>query len=81
VLAGGQSAGLASLGDYGGPTKTHALLSNSAAIDAGDNAVALAYLLDQDQRGLDRIVDWDEDEFEARVDIGAVELAFDEVYS
>ena len=28
---------LAPLGDYGGPTQTHALLSGSPAIDAGDD--------------------------------------------
>jgi hypothetical protein len=86
-LVGGQSGGaainalLSTLGYYGGTTKTHRLLSGSAAIDAGDNAVALAYLLDDDQRGEDRIVDWLEDDLEATVDIGAVELAFDEIHS
>jgi hypothetical protein len=40
-------AGLAPLADNGGSTPTHALLSNSAAIDAGLNLVGAPY----DQRG------------------------------
>lgn len=39
---------LGPLRDNGGPTKTHALLSGSPAIDAGGNALAL----DEDQRGI-----------------------------
>ena len=63
---------LAPLGDYGGPTRTHALLPGSPAIDAGNNALAIAPdggSLDYDQRGpgFPRIV-------YATVDIGAVEL-------
>jgi hypothetical protein len=80
VLGTGVSAGLKSLGYYGGPLRTHALLSTSAAIDAGSNSVALAYGLTQDQRGKDRIADWD-GLGGMRADIGAVELAFDEMYS
>lgn len=81
VLGAGQSAGLAPLGYYGGPTMTHALLQTSAAIDAGDNAKALALSLMFDQRGddHDRIVDWD-GVSGPRVDIGAFELAFGELY-
>ena len=40
------------LGDYGGPTATHALASGSQAIDAGSNPAGAAY----DQRGLPRVV-------------------------
>jgi hypothetical protein len=71
--------GLAPLGDYGGPTKTHALLSFSTAIDRGRNDVAEAYDLDCDQRGFARRVDWP---FApgGSVDIGALELAVDEFY-
>jgi hypothetical protein len=36
--------------------------------------------LGADARGLDRFIDWDDD-LDARVDIGAVELAFDELYA
>ena len=36
-------SGLAPLADYGGPTKTHALLDGSPAIDAGDGSKATAY--------------------------------------
>ncbi|WP_152097082.1 right-handed parallel beta-helix repeat-containing protein [Lacipirellula parvula] len=50
VLTSLQNAGLAPLGDYGGKTKTHALLTASLAVDKGSNDVALAY----DQRGLPR---------------------------
>ena len=38
---------MAPLGDHGGPTRTHALLAGSPAIDAGSNPQALA----SDQRG------------------------------
>jgi predicted outer membrane repeat protein len=69
--------GLTALGDYGGAVPTHALLTGSDAIDAGDNSVALAYDLDFDQRGFDRFVDGDDDDDE-RVDIGAFELALGE---
>ncbi len=41
---------LSSLGDYGGETKTHALLPDSLAIDAGDAASCPA----TDQRGVNR---------------------------
>ena len=40
------------LGDYGGPTWTHALASGSPAIDAGSNPAGTTY----DQRGLPRVV-------------------------
>ncbi len=53
---------LAPLGDYGGPTLTHALLPGSPAIDAGANAGAPG----SDQRGLARVVN-------GTVDIGAFE--------
>ena len=57
---------LASLGDYGGPTDTMALLENSPALDAGDSTLAAAFV--SDQRGSLRIVG-------AGVDIGAFESA------
>ncbi len=47
-----QNPFLAPLGDYGGPTQTVALLPNSPAINAGNNANAPA----TDQRGFARIV-------------------------
>jgi hypothetical protein len=77
------SPGLTTLGSHGGPTQTHALLETSDAIDAGNNAVAVAYGLFQDQRGgeFGQIVDWDDDESVDTIDIGALELAFDEEYS
>jgi hypothetical protein len=50
------------LDDYGGPTRTHALRSDSPAIGSGNNAAGL----DVDQRQADRIYD-------ATPDIGAVE--------
>jgi hypothetical protein len=62
-------------------TWTHALEETSDAIDAGSNAVAMAYGLLRDQRGLGRFVDFDEDDEEHVVDIGTLELAFDEVYA
>jgi hypothetical protein len=56
---------LGSLADNGGPTLTHALLSGSPAIDAGNNA----YATDWDQRGpgFRRIVN-------GTIDIGAFEV-------
>lgn len=85
-MVGGQSGApaidprLSALGYYGGPTMTHVLLSDSVAIDAGDNAVALSFGIDEDQRGEDRVVDWDGVGGD-QIDIGAVELAVGEVYS
>jgi len=65
---------LAPLGNFGGPTPTHALLPGSPAINAGDNCVVLASgsggcmttPLTSDQRGLARQVN-------GTVDIGAFE--------
>lgn len=59
---------LAALGDYGGPTQTHAVLADSLAIDGGDEAT-LPLGLDYDQRGegFDRVKG-------DTVDIGAVEF-------
>jgi hypothetical protein len=53
VLSWVQSAGLTPLGDYGGPTLTHALLVGSPALDAGDDSLAPT----TDQRGDARPVD------------------------
>jgi len=58
-------AGLAPLGNYGGPTQTMALLPGSPAIDAGNNTLVPAGV-NTDQRGLARIVN-------GTVDIGAFE--------
>jgi hypothetical protein len=57
---------IAALALNGGPTRTHALLETSAAIDAGDDALASG--LTADQRGINypRILG-------ARVDVGAFE--------
>ena len=57
------------LRDNGGPTKTHALLPGSVAINAGDNSAASDAELSSDQRGsgFARIVD-------GTVDIGAFEV-------
>ncbi len=56
---------LGPLGDYGGPTQTMALLLDSPAIDAGNNALIPSGVT-TDQRGFDRIVN-------TVVDIGAFE--------
>ena len=56
---------LASLGNYGGPTQTMALLPGSPAIDAGSNALIPGGVT-TDQRGDSRIVN-------STVDIGAFE--------
>ena len=58
--------GLLPLGDYGGPTLTHALGENSDAIDGGDSTKATHAGLTTDQRGLQRIAG-------NAIDIGAYE--------
>ncbi len=72
-LIGGTVAGLinpmlGALGNYGGLTMTHSLLSGSRAINAGSNAAAAA--LTGDQRGSGRFFRLNG----ANVDIGAYEL-------
>jgi CSLREA domain-containing protein len=65
------------LQNNGGPTQTHALLSNSPALDAGDNALAKdtsGNPLLTDQRGAGRIADSADADATATVDIGAFEL-------
>ena len=62
VLAGEVSTAITALGDYGGATQTFALVPNSPAIDAGNNASTPA----NDQRGLARIVN-------GTIDIGSFE--------
>ena len=65
----GTSPILGPLQDNGGFTWTHALLTGSPAIDAGDNSACLA----TDQRGVTRPVDGDDNGSEI-CDIGAFEL-------
>jgi hypothetical protein len=69
------------LANNGGPTMTHALLSNSTALDAGDDCVTqaahcsdanISQLL-TDQRGFTRIADGPDVDTTATVDIGALE--------
>jgi hypothetical protein len=72
---------LGSLANNGGPTMTHALLTSSPALDAGDNCVTQAahcgdasiVQLTSDQRGFNRIVDGPDADTTATVDIGAYE--------
>jgi hypothetical protein len=68
---------LGPLADNGGPTKTHALLSGSPAIDAGENPLNLPF--DQRQTGFQRT--FGDSEF--KTDIGAYEWqgdAGDEIF-
>jgi hypothetical protein len=64
-------------GGSGGPTRTHALLNGSEAIDTGD--VSITGAPSSDQRGKSRIADGDDDHA-PRIDIGAFELAADEYF-
>lgn len=69
---------LGALINNGGRTPTHALLPGSPAIDAGDNAKAVdssggGAALTTDQRGYRRIVDGEDADTIATVDIGAFE--------
>ena len=63
ILPGAISTAIASLGDYGGATKTHALVPGSLAINTGNNTLASG---STDQRGVTRIVG-------GTVDVGAYE--------
>lgn len=72
-------ARLGALASNGGPTQTHALLSDSPAIDAGDpafNANAFTPPLSTDQRGsgFARVLKGSAASASSRVDIGAFEL-------
>jgi len=58
------------LADNGGPTDTHALGAESAAIDAGDDTVLATYSLTYDQRGSPN----DRKGGGSQVDIGAYEI-------
>ena len=75
-----QLAMLGPLADNGGPTMTHALLSGSPAIDAGDDALAVdanggISALATDQRGGNSIRSFDDPAaIGTGVDIGAFEL-------
>ena len=71
------NAQLGPLFDNGGPTLTHALLTNSPALDAGNNALAKDASnnpLLTDQRGAQRIADSPDADSTATVDIGAFEI-------
>src|SRR6185503_9129721 len=68
---------LGPLADNGGPTLTHALLTNSTALDAGDNSLAEDRTDDPlltDQRGAKRIADSPDADAIATIDIGAFEF-------
>ena len=64
---------LGPLQDNGGPTFTHALLANSPALDAGDDAPAAALSMTTDQRGVARAFDGPDADTTATIDIGAYE--------
>jgi Calx-beta domain-containing protein/parallel beta helix pectate lyase-like protein len=76
-------AQLGPLANNGSPTMTHALLSTSLALDAGDNCVTeptvcgdpniLPYTTDQRGAGFNRMVDGPDADAIATVDIGACE--------
>jgi hypothetical protein len=72
---------LGPLANNGGPTFTYSLLSDSPALDAGDNCVTQAAhcgdanipQLTTDQRGFNRMIDGPDADTIASVDIGAYE--------
>jgi len=65
---------LAALANNGGPTMTHALLSNSPALDAGDNTAAAALVTDQRGNTFGRFRDAANDaDTTQTVDIGSFE--------
>jgi hypothetical protein len=66
---------LAALADNGGLSRTHALLIDSSALDAGDNTAATTAGLTTDQRGAGfaRILDSADADTTQTVDIGAFE--------
>ncbi len=71
----GQDPSLLALADNGGLTQTHALASNSIAIDAGDPTFdpnAFTPILSLDQRNSARVADGNNDS-SVQVDIGAYE--------
>jgi hypothetical protein len=83
---GTNDPGLADLGYYGGPTRTHVPLSTGTwfnnIIDGADTTATVAYGLEDDQRGLDRLIDFTGiNRPGLRSDIGAVELADGEIHS
>ncbi|SDU11640.1 IPTL-CTERM sorting domain-containing protein [Halopseudomonas salegens] len=61
---------LAALANNGGPTRTHALLPGSAAIDTGNDALAVSLTTDQRGIGFSRVIG-------TQVDVGAYEYAND----
>ncbi len=67
------SPGLGPLRANGGYTATHALLSSSPALEAGDNGRAQDVGITLDQRGSNRFVDADGDGT-ATIDLGAYEF-------
>jgi hypothetical protein len=71
-IVGTTQANLAPLTDNGGRTKTHALLTGSVAIDAGNASIVGAPSFDQRGSGFPRILDGNSDAT-ARIDIGAFE--------
>jgi len=76
TLSPGLDPQLDALANYGGPTRTRALLPASTAVEAGDNTAANAAGLTTDQRGtgFPRIADSADADTTQTVDIGAFEL-------
>ena len=67
---------IGALADNGGPTQTHALIAGSAAIDQGNNTLAVDSMMNAltiDQRGVTRFLG------NGTVDIGAVEYGIGQI--
>jgi parallel beta helix pectate lyase-like protein len=70
---------LSLLGNFGGPTPTHRPYIDSPLIDAGHPAITAVGCTDEDQRFVERPIDYDGNG-NARCDVGAVELETDVIY-
>ena len=70
---------LSQLGFFGGPTPTHRPYTDSPVIDSGHPAITAVGCTDEDQRFVERPIDYDGNGI-ARCDVGAFELETDVLF-